>query len=140
MNSMQVLQKTEILKDGRAMMDILLYRMIGLQVVHPALTVDIEKLKVDFVHGYRSGAAILYASTTNFLGSEREVQMEERGFWDRNWHKQDREFEAFLKADLDLKFLSNKYFYIWSGNHCHQASLQNPMQMTLNGPIELARL
>ena len=56
-NSVQVLQRTQILKDGRAMMDIPLYSMIGLQVVRPALTVDIEKLKANFVHGYRPGAA-----------------------------------------------------------------------------------
>ena len=102
-------------------MDIPLYHMIGLQVVRPALTVDIKKLKADFVHGYRPGAAVFYVSTTNFQGLEREVMQEERGSWDRHWQKRDREFEAFLHSDPDLKFLSNKYFYIWDGNHYRQA-------------------
>ena len=47
--------------------------------------------------------------------------MEERASWNRHWKKRDREFEAFLNADLDLKFLLNKYFFIWDGNHRHQA-------------------
>ena len=68
---MLVLQMTQILKDGRAMMDIPLCRTIGLQVVRLALTVDIEKLKADFMHGYRPWVAVFYVSTTNFLGSER---------------------------------------------------------------------
>ena len=81
---MQVLQRTKILKDGRAMMDIPLCRMIGLQVGRPALIVDIEKLKVDFVHGYRLGVAVFYVSTTNFIGLEKEVQMEERTSWNQH--------------------------------------------------------
>ena len=83
-NSVQVLQKMQILKDGRAMMDIPLCRMIGLQVVHSTLTVDIEKLKADFVHGYRPRAAVFYVSTTNFQGSERKVMQEEHSSWDRH--------------------------------------------------------
>ena len=83
-NSVQVLQKMQILKDGRTMMDIPLYRIIGLQVVRPAHTVNIEKLKANFVHGYWLGATVFYMSTTNFLGSEREVIQEERGSRDRH--------------------------------------------------------
>ena len=46
--------------------------------------------------------------------------MEEHASWNRHWQKRD-EFEAFLNADPDLRFLSNKFFYIWDGNHHHQA-------------------
>ena len=66
------------------MMDIPLCRMIGLQVVHPALAIDIEKLKADFVHGYCPSAAVFYVSITNFVGSEREVLSEDRTLWDRH--------------------------------------------------------
>ena len=104
-NSVQILQRTQILRGGRAMMDIPLYRMIGLQVVRPALAVDIEKLKADFVHGYRPSAAVFYVSITNFVGSEREVLSEDCALWDRHWQRQDWEFEAFLQADPDLRFL-----------------------------------
>ena len=84
-NSVQILQRTQILRGGRAMMDIPLCRMIGLQVVRPA--VDIEKLKADFVHGYRLGAAVFYVSIMNFVGSEREVLSEDRALWDRHWQR-----------------------------------------------------
>ena len=77
MNSIQILQRTQIIMGGRAMMDIPLCRMIGLQVVRPTLAVDIEKLKANFVHRYRPGAAVSYVSITNFVGSEREVLSEE---------------------------------------------------------------
>ena len=83
-NSVQILQQTQILKGGRAMMDIPLCQMIGLQVVRRALAVDIEKLKADFVQGYCPGAAVFYVSITNFVGSEREVLSEDRALWDRH--------------------------------------------------------
>ena len=85
-----------MLRGGRAMMDIPLCRMIGLQVVRPALAVDIEKLKADFVHGYHPSTAVFYVSITNFMGSEREVLSEDRALWDWHWQRRDREFEAFL--------------------------------------------
>ena len=66
------------------MMDIPLCQMIGLQVVRPALAVDIEKLKADFVHGYRLGVAVFYVSITNFVASELEVLSEDRALWDRH--------------------------------------------------------
>ena len=63
-NFVQILQRTQILKGGRAMMDIPLCRMIGLQVVRSALAVDIEKLKANLVHGYRLA---LRCSTSQLL-------------------------------------------------------------------------
>jgi hypothetical protein len=30
-----------------------------------------------------------------------------------HWQQRDREFETFLNADSDLKFLSNRYLYVW---------------------------
>ena len=56
--------------------------MISLQVVRPALAVDIEKMKADFIHGYRPGAAIFYVSTTDFGGLERVVTDADRQSWD----------------------------------------------------------
>ena len=110
------------------MMDIPLCRMIGLQVVRPALVVDIEKLKVDFVHGYRPGAAMFYVSITNFVGSEQEVLSEDSALWDWHWQRRHREFEAFLQADPDLRFLSNKFFFVWDGNHRYQAWMEHILQ------------
>ena len=95
--------------------------MVSLQVVRPALAIDIEKMKADFVHGYRPGAAVFYVSTTDFSSIERTMTNTDRNAWDAQWQKQDKEFERFLSSDSSLKKLSNKYFFIWNGNHRHQA-------------------
>ena len=51
-------------------MDVPLCRMISLQVVRPALAMDIEKMKANFIHGYQPGATVFYMSTTNIQGTE----------------------------------------------------------------------
>ena len=56
-------------------------RMIGLQVVPPALAIDIEKMKADFIHGYRPGAAVFYVSTMNIQGNSRDVTDDDRLLW-----------------------------------------------------------
>ena len=114
------------------MMDIPLCRMIGLQIVRPTLAVDIEKLKADFVHGYCPGAAVFHVSITNFMGSEWKVLSEDRALWDRHWQRRDREFEAFLQVDPDLRFFSNKFFFVWDGNHRHQAWMEHILQTYSN--------
>ena len=93
--------------------------MISLEVVCLAFAVDIEKMKADFVHGYRPGAAVFYVSTTDFSGIERAVTNADRKAWDAQWQKRDKEFERFLGSNSSLKKLSNKYFFIWDGNHRH---------------------
>ena len=93
--------------------------MISLQVVCPALAVNIEKMKAYFVHGYRPGAVVFYVSTTDFSGIKRAVTHADRKAWDVQWKKRDKEFERFLGFDSSLKGLSNKYFFIWDGNHRH---------------------
>ena len=72
-NSVKILQKAQAFRGEHSQIDIPLCRMVSLQVVRPALTVDIEKMKADFVHGYRPGAAVFYVSTTDFSGIERTV-------------------------------------------------------------------
>jgi hypothetical protein len=46
-----------------------------------------------------------------------EVTAKDRENWDEHWQQRNREFETFLNADSDLKFLSNRYLYVWEGNH-----------------------
>jgi hypothetical protein len=116
-NSVKVLQKLEYPKGGKAHMDIPLCRMKTLQVVRPALQNDILKLQSDFVHGYRAGAAVFYVSLSDEQGREMDVTAEDRDQWDEHWRQRDLEFEAFLDADDNLKFLSNKFLYVGDGNH-----------------------
>ena len=91
--------------------------MISLQVVRPALAIDIEKMKADFIHGYKPKAAIFYVSTTNFLDNEQLVTTDKRSAWGPHWHQRDWKFEEFLLGNLKLRSLSNKYFFVWDGNH-----------------------
>ena len=67
-NSIQLLQKAHAIQEGLSQIKIPLCRMISLQVVRPALAMDIEKMKADFIHGYRPGADVFYVSTTDFGG------------------------------------------------------------------------
>ena len=98
-------------------MNISLVRMLSLQVVRPALAIDIEKMKADFIHGYRLGVAAFYVSTTNFMDTKRLVTADERAAWGPHWHQRDWKFEEFLLGDPELRSLSNKYFFVWDGNH-----------------------
>ena len=72
-NSVKILQKAQAFQGKHSQIDIPLCRMVSLQVVRPALAVDIEKMKADFVNGHRPGVAVFYVSTTNFSGIERNV-------------------------------------------------------------------
>ena len=98
--------------------------MIGMQVVRPALATDIEKLKIDFIHGYQVGTTVFYVSITNFQGLENVVTDIESQGWDVNWIKKDKEFEHFLNSHPKLHVLLNKFFYIWNGNHRHDAWME----------------
>ena len=73
MNSVKILQKAQAFRGEHSQIDIPLCHMVSLQVVRPALAVNIEKMKADFVYGYRLGAAVFYVSTTNFSGIERII-------------------------------------------------------------------
>ena len=95
-------------------MNIPLVRMLSLQVVLLALAIDIEKIKADFIHGYKPSAAVFYVSTTNFMNTERLVTADERAAWRPHWSQRDWEF---LLGDPELRSLSNKYFFVWDGNH-----------------------
>ena len=121
MNSIQILQKAQALDGDLMQIQIPLCRIISLQVVRPALAMDIEKMKADFIHGYYPGAAVFYVSTTDFTGKERVVTDSDRQSWDRQWRRRNQEFEDFLGLHSALHSLSNKFFFIWDGNHRHQA-------------------
>ena len=81
-NSVQILQRFQAFQGEFSQIEIPLCRMITLQVVCPTLAKDIEKMKADFVHGYRPGAAVFYVYTTNFGGKERFVTDADCLSWD----------------------------------------------------------
>ena len=115
-NSIDILRRCQILGGRKSQMEIPLCRMIRLQVVRPTLAMDIEKMKADFIHEYHPGAAVFYVSTTNIEGNSRDVTNEDRSAWNFHWRRKDMEFEQFLQSNPELRFLSNKMFYVWDGN------------------------
>ena len=80
-------------------MDVLLCRMISLQVVWPALESDIEKMKANFIHGYQPGAAVFYVSTTNIQRTKQDVSDEDHLTWNAHWKRKNLEFKEFLQVD-----------------------------------------
>ena len=119
-NSVEILKRSKMIQ-RKSMIDIPLCRMVSLQVVRPVLQINIDKMKVDFIHGYRPGAAVFNVSTTNFVGQERMVFEEDRSDWSPNWQWREREFERLISKDKDLKVLSNRMFFVWDRNHRLQA-------------------
>ena len=81
-NSVKILQRAQALRGKHFQIDIPLCRMISLQVVRMALAFDIEKMKVDFVHGYRPKATVFYVLTIDFSGIERAITHADRQAWD----------------------------------------------------------
>ena len=120
-NSVQILQRSQAFQGEFSQIEIPLCRMITLQVVRLALAKDIEKMKADFVHGYRPGAVVFYVSTTDFSGEDQFVIDVDHLSWDMHWQRQDDEFKSFFSLHSELHELSNKFFFTWDGNHCHQA-------------------
>ena len=115
---MQILKRLEFAIDGKALLNIPLLCMISLQVVSPALVSDIAKLQADFVHGYQIGATVFYVSMTNVEGVSVFVTHDDRFKWDVHWRAKDEVFERQIWKDLVLKKLTNKFFFVWDGNHC----------------------
>ena len=96
----------------KSMIGIPLCRMVSLQVFRPALQIDIDKMKADFIHEYWPGAAVFYVSNSNFVGQERIVSEEDRSSWSPNWQRRETEFERLIAKDKDLKVLSNRMFFV----------------------------
>ena len=55
-------------------LDIPLCRMVPMTVVRSPLCSDVEKLKAEFVTGYRPGSACFYVSLRSFSLAEKHVQ------------------------------------------------------------------
>ena len=98
-NSVQILQRAQRFGNSKSEMDIPLCRMLSMQVVRPALASDIEKMKVDFVHGYQPRTAVLYVLTHDFHRKEHEVVDSNRMTWSAHWCRRNVEFEEFLQRE-----------------------------------------
>ncbi len=64
----------------------------------------------------------VYVSPQNWQGETKSMANFEKS-WSLLWKQKNEEFEAFLKADAKLSFLSRKLLYVWDDNHRLQAWL-----------------
>jgi len=101
-----------------------LCRMLPMPEVRIPLKSDVDKLKGEFVNGYRPGAACFYVALKNFALMEKDVASSDRVAWSDLWKEEDRLFEEMLKTRPEFAVFSNKYFYIWDGNHRHFAWME----------------
>ena len=89
--------------------------------VRSPLHCDVEKLKAEFVTGYRPGSACFYVLLKSFSLAEKHVQPADRQSWSEQWQVEDRKFEALLSTRPEFAAFSNKFFFVWDGNHRHTA-------------------
>ena len=117
-----ILQKAHY--PGNFELHIPLCRMLPMPEVRIPLKSDVDKLKGEFVNGYRPGSACFYVALKNFGLMEKEVASGDRAAWSDLWKEEDRLFEEMLKTRPEFAAFSNKYFFIWDGNHRHSAWME----------------
>ena len=101
--------------------DMQLCTMISMKDVREPLKTNIQKLKAEFSCGYKRGSSCFYFSLRSFKMKESSMTEVQKASWSKLWRKGDLEFEARPLSNPDLKKCSNRYFYVWDGNHCHVA-------------------
>lgn len=101
--------------------DVPLCRMIPMKDVREPLQYDIQKLKAEFTRGYRRASACFYLSLRSFRMEESYVTETDRASWSELWRQEDLEFEGRLLSTPGLEKFSNRFFYVWDGNHRHIA-------------------
>ncbi len=79
-------------------------------IVRPTLSCDLTLLEVDFVYGYREGAALFCVSTTDEQGVVQKFTDADRQIWNGHWRAADLRFEEFLLSKPLLQHLSNVKF------------------------------
>ena len=102
-------------------LDILLCQMVPMTPVRSPLCSNVEKLKVEFVMGYWPGSACFYMSLKSFSLVKKHVQPADRQSWSEKWQVEDCKFEALLSTQQEFAAFSNKFFFVWDGNHRHSA-------------------
>ena len=121
-------------------LDIPLCQMVPMTAVRSSLRSDVEKLKAEFVTGYRPGSACFYVSLKSLSLAEKHVQPTDRQSWSEQWQVEDRKFEALLSTRPEFAAFSNKFFFVWDGNHRHTAwckviSKLHPNEASFHVPV-----
>ena len=108
--------------------------------VRSPLRSGVEKLKAEFVMGYWPGSACFYVSLKSFSLAEKHVHPADRQSWSEQWQVEDRKFEALLSTRPEFSAFSNKFFFVWDGNHRHTAwckviSKLHPNEASFHVPV-----
>ena len=120
-NTVDILEALKILPKEKSRLNIPLCRMISRPIVRPALQTDVNKLEVDFVHGYRNWEKVFHVSITDEDGNCAFVTPDVSQSWSDNWKSVNDQFKLSLKYDVDLVKFSGKMFFVFDGNHRLQA-------------------
>ena len=121
LDSNTVIQDLKFKPHSASRLKIPLCRMIQMPKVRPVLVSDVRRLESEFVHGYREGDRVFYVSTTDDSGTSQLVTDEIMQAWDAHWSIVNAAFERELMSNEHWRELSGYMFYIWDGNHRHQA-------------------
>ena len=116
-DSNTVINRLYIEPEAKSRFRIPLCRLRTLPLVRPINEVDVQRLKNEFVTGYRDGDRVLYVSIYNDKAETLDVTSDMFDSWSGLWQSANDRFEAELVADPDLAKFSGKMFYVWEGNH-----------------------
>ena len=82
--------------------------------------------------GYRPGSACFYVSLKSFSLVEKHVEPVDCESWFEQWQQEGQKFEALLSSRAEFVAFSNKFFFVWDGNHCHTAWCEVISELHLN--------
>lgn len=121
LNSKSLIEELRMEPKNASRMQIPLCRLLPVPKVRPVLVSDVRRLESEFVHGYQEGDRVFFVSTTDDSGGSQPVTDDIVQGWDSHWKKENEAFEKILLSQEYWKSLSGCMFYIWDGNHRHQA-------------------
>ena len=106
-----------LFKSDLSRMKIPLCRLVPMAMVRPTLASDIDKLEMEFVHGYDEGSRVFYVSLTNEIGETGIFSESEKAKWGPNWTSVNDLFNDRLRSHPELMHFVDSKFYICDGNH-----------------------
>ena len=107
---------------SKSKINIHLYQMISLPIVHPFLKNNVLNLASHCIScGYLEDNEVFYVSMEDNEGRTKAVTNEIVATWSENWAFVNAKFENLLQGDDDLCIFSSKIFMVWDGNHRLQA-------------------
>ena len=111
-DSNSVINRLRIELKAKSRFSIPLCRLRTLLLVRPINKVDVQRLKNEFVTGYRDGDRVLYVAIYNDKAETLDVTSNMYDSWSGLWQSVNNRFDAKLVGDPDLARFSGKMFYV----------------------------